>query len=104
VWCGLPALVAILVNAILLITENSPLQLGPEQLQVLSLNELFFHKPMNAEGATLLGSLTLIAPLSWALTAICVRVWTQRTWTFSVIFALLPSIVFYGCWALIAFR
>jgi hypothetical protein len=103
-WCAMPALLASLVSLVVLLTESSPLQMGPEQLQVLSLNELFFHRPMNAPGATLLGSLSLVAPLAWALTTICVHVWTQRSWTFSATFALLPSVVFYGGWALIAFR
>jgi hypothetical protein len=103
-WSSLPALIAILAGAAYLSTESSPLQVGPTQLQVLSLNELFFHIPMSGRGATLLGSLTLITPWAWALSTICVRTWTHRSWLSSATFALLPSVVVYGCWAVIAFK
>ena len=103
-WTALPALVSVLASAAALLTESSPMQIDPMQLQVLSLNELFFRIPMGQPGSALLNTLTLIAPWSWALTIICIRVWTQRSWAYSATFALLPSVIFYGGWALIAFR
>ncbi len=103
-WCALPSLLGVAAGAAVLLTESRPLQIDPTGLQVLSVNELFFHLPMTAKGASLLSSLSLISPLSWALTIVCVHTWTKRSWQFSATFALLPSVVWYGGWAVIAFR
>ncbi len=103
-WSGLPAFITILAGAAILLTEGSPMQMPPTQLQVLSFNELFFHIPESGKGAMLLGSLTLVTPWSWALLALCVRTWTNRSWTWSATFALLPSVLWYAGWAFIAFK
>jgi hypothetical protein len=103
-WCALPAVLGVVAGAAVLLTESSPMQISPTQLQVLSLNELFFHIPMTGKGAALLGTISLITPLSWALLTICVKTWTNRSWLSSATFALLPSVVIYGVWAIIAFK
>lgn len=102
-WTGLPSLLGVLASAAMLITAQSN-QIDNSALAVLSLNELFFHVPMGGKGYTLLTSLTVLHPWLWWLTALGVRVWTGRSWTFSSIFALLPVVVCYGAWAAISLR
>ena len=103
-WCGLPAVIAGFAGMAVLLTEDAPLQVSPLELQALSLNQLFFHLPFGAPGASLLSTLSLVTPWTWGLLVICVRTWTQRSWLFSATFALLPSVVWYGGWAVLALR
>ena len=60
--------------------------------------------PWAARGQSLLESLTIPSLLSWILMIIGVRAWSQRSWVFSAIFILLPTVCIYGIWAFFAFR
>jgi hypothetical protein len=97
----LPSLLGILASAALLLASDTH-QIDNGELAVLSLNELFFHVPFGGKGHTLLTTLTILHPWMWWLTALGVRVWTGRSWTFSALFALLPVVVGYGAWAAIS--
>lgn len=100
-WTGFPALLGVVASAAVLLAADTN-QLGFDELAVLSLNELFFHVPMGGKGNTLLSSLTLLHPWIWWLSALGVRIWTNRSWVFSAVFALLPVVVGYGVWAVIS--
>ena len=100
-WSSLPSLLGVLASAALLLVSDTN-QIDNGELAVLSLNELFFHVPLGGKGHTLLTTLTLLHPWMWWLTALGVRVWTGRSWTFSAFFALLPVVVGYGAWAAIS--
>jgi hypothetical protein len=100
-WSSLPSLLGILASAVLLLMSDTH-QIDNGELAVLSLNELFFHVPFGGKGHTLLTTLTILHPWMWWLTALGVRVWTGRSWTFSALFALLPVVVGYGAWAAIS--
>jgi hypothetical protein len=102
-WTSLPMLLACVVAAILLILADNS-QVAPSVLQPLSLNELLFHVPAGGPGYTLFESLGIPAFLSWALMIIGVRTWSQRSWAFSAIFILLPTVVIYAIWAFLSFR
>jgi len=103
-WTALPLLIGNVVAAIMLLISDSP-QINPSVMQGgLSLNELVFNLPQGAPGQNILGSLSIPTFLSCALTIIGVHVWSQRSWLFSTIFALLPVVLFYGIWSLIEFR
>jgi hypothetical protein len=102
-WTSLPTLLTSVVSAILLILrENS--QVATSVLAPLSLNELLFHVPPGAPGYALLESLAIPAFLSWALMIIGVRIWSQRSLSFSAGVTLLPWVIIYGIWAFLAFR
>ena len=73
-------------------------------LQPLSLNELLFHLPMGSPGQQLLDSLSIPSLLTWILAIIGVHAWSQRSWMFSAIVVLIPLVLFYGIWAIFAFR
>lgn len=102
-WTGLPHLFALVVMAVFLLLASSN-QVSNEELQLLSLNELFLHRTAQDPGFTLLSSLTILHPWTWVLTVIGVRAWSGRSLLFSAVFALVPIVVIYGAWALIAFR
>jgi hypothetical protein len=102
-WTGLPHVIGTLAMVAYLLTAKTN-QISNEELSLLSLNELFFHKQLTESGFTLLSSLTLIHPWVWWLTALGVRIWSGRSWLFSSVFALAPFVVVYGAWALWSFR
>ena len=102
-WTSLPVLISTVVAVILLLMSNSP-QISLGVTQPLSLNELIFHRPFGSPGQTLLGSLGIPGFLSWVLMIIGIRVWSQRSWLFSVLYVLAPVVVFYGIWAFFSFR
>ena len=62
------------------------------------------YRHMGDPGYSLFVSLSILMPLSWLLAAIGVRQWSKRSWLFSWIFVLVPSILIYGCWAWFALR
>jgi hypothetical protein len=103
-WTALPALIGTVAGAIILLMHGTNAQLGPSDLQVLSLNELFFQRMPSQPGFQFLSSLTIPTFLSWALSVIGVKVWSNRSWVFATIFVLLPVVVVYGIWALFAFK
>jgi hypothetical protein len=102
-WTSLPHLLGVVVMAGFLLLASSN-QIGNEELQLLSLNELFFHRSMQEPGFTLLSNLTILHPWAWLLTVIGIRAWSGRSLLFSALFALTPIVLIYGGWALIALR
>ena len=102
-WTSLPHVLGIAAMAAFLLLSDSN-QIGSEELQVLSLNELFFHRGLDEPGVSLLSSLTLLHPWAWALSVLGVQTWSGRSLAFSAAFALAPTLVIYGIWALLAFR
>lgn len=102
-WTALPALISTVASAIFLILADST-QLSPSVLQPLSINSLVLHRPIGSPGYSLFEALAIPAFLSWALMVIGVHVWSRRSWVFSAVFALLPSVVIFSVWAFFAFR
>jgi uncharacterized membrane protein YhdT len=102
-WSSLPVLLGTVVSAIVLLMSSSP-QISPSSLQALSVNELLFHVPLGSPAQPLLDSLTIPSFLSWALMIIGMHTWSQRSWVFSAIVVLIPSVVIYGIWSFLAFR
>jgi hypothetical protein len=102
-WAALPALLGMVVAAIFLVLSDTA-QMAPGILQPLSLNELFAHRPTGSPGQAFLEGVGIPGFLSWALLIIGVRTWSQRSWSFSAIFVLVPIVVIYGLWAFFSFR
>ena len=102
-WTAIPQFLTVLlmVGYLLLSPTN---QISNEELQLLSLNELFFHRTMGEPGYALLSNLTLLTPWVWLLTVIGVRIWSGRSWVFSTVFALLPEALIYGIWSIFVLR
>lgn len=100
-WSSIPMLLTVLVSmGFLLMHPNG--QVTQEELNVLSLNEVFFHVDRSSPWFALLSTLTVLHPWVWWLTATGVKVWSGRSLAFGVVFSMVPWAVFYGGWALIA--
>lgn len=99
-WSSMPLLLSLVASVVVLVLHPSG-QVSQEQLNVLSLNELFFQLEPASKWHTLAATLTLLHPWAWGLVAVGARAWTGRGWGFSIVFAVLPWAVFYGLWALI---
>jgi hypothetical protein len=102
-WSSLPILLNTVVAAIFILMSDTT-QMSPSLLQPLGLNELLFHRPLGSPGQAMLDSLSIPALLSSLLAIIGVHTWSQRSWAFSAIVALIPLVLFYGIWAIFAFR
>jgi hypothetical protein len=102
-WCSVPMLVGIAASYAILAMQGANAQIGPSELQVLSANELFFQLPPSHSGAQMLMQLNPMTIWTWVIGIIGDKVWSKRTWVFSATFVMLPSVLIYGVWALIAF-
>lgn len=103
-WSTLPVnLVGSLLAALVLLTASNN-QVGQTALQPLSLNELLFHRQAGDAGYSLLSTINLLQLVSLYLTAMGLKVWTARSWTYSIIVAALPFVLVYGIWAFFALR
>lgn len=102
-WTSLPALLAVIPAAVNLLTADSN-QIPQDALQPLSFNALFFHRAMGEPGYTLFLSMNVLSIVGVFLAALGVRVWSGRSWLFSIVFASLPCVLIYGIWGLISLR
>jgi uncharacterized membrane protein YhdT len=102
-WASLPILLNSVVAVIFMLLRDND-QIGPSVLQPLSLNELLFHRPLGSQGQTFLDSLSIPAFISMGLSIIGVRTFSQRSWAYSAVVALIPVVLIYGIWAFFAFR
>ncbi len=102
-WTSLPIFLNTVVAAIFILMSDTT-QMSPSLLTPLGFNELLFHRPLGSPGQAMLDSLSIPTVLSSILAIIGVHTWSQRSWTFSAIMALIPLVLFYGIWAIFAFR
>ncbi len=103
-WATLPVmLVGTLLAALALLTASNN-QVSQAALQPLSLNELVFHREAGEPGYSLFSSLNLFQLFTVYLTAMGLKVWTVRSWTYCIIVAALPFVLVYGIWAFFALR
>lgn len=100
-WASLPLLLLPLMSLGMLGLYPSG-QMLQEELNALSLNELFFQVPAQDPWYVLLNSLSVLHPWSWWLSAVGVKTWSGRGWGFSTAFTLAPWVLMYGIWAMMA--
>jgi hypothetical protein len=74
-------------------------QIGAEQLNPLSLNNLLFHVGIDSGYKRLLDGLDLSVIWSWGLMIVGYHEWTQRSWLTSGAVVLVPPALIYGGWA-----
>lgn len=99
-WSTIPLLLILLVSMGFMLAHPNG-QVGQEELNVLSLNELLFHVERSSPWYSWLSTLTIIHPWVWWLSATGVKVWSGRSMPFSVVFSMVPWLAYYGVWALI---
>jgi Yip1 domain len=101
-WSAAPNILVILLGAMqIMLTSNG--QLTPNQLNPLSLNQLFFHLELNNPWTSLLDSVSVTGLWSMALTVIGFRVWSNKPMAKSIAIVIVPYLVIFGVMALIAF-
>jgi hypothetical protein len=100
-WCSIPSAVAVIPAAILLLTANSN-QISQSSIQPMSINELFVHREPQDPGYSLFATMNLFQLASLYLSAMGLRCWSGRTWTYSLILAGLPYLLVYGVWGILA--
>jgi len=100
-WSSLPGVLAVIPAAIVMLTATST-QIDQGDLQVLSLNNLIFHRDVAEPGYSLLISINLLQLLGLYLATLGYRVWSGRSWLASAVFTCLPWVLICGTWAYFA--
>ena len=97
VWGSLPSLASIIamVSNFVLAADQ---RIGPEQLNPLTFNNLFFHLAAASPFKRLLDSVDIPMLWSWAVMVIGYREWTRRSWLSSAVTILAPPALVYGIW------
>jgi hypothetical protein len=102
-WSSMPTLLGLIPSALVLLTASSA-QIPQGALQPLSLNELFIGRAVDEPGYTLFSSITLFQFLALYLAALGLKVWSGRSWLFSLVFTALPLVLIFGTWAFFSLR
>lgn len=100
-WAALPGLAAIaLMVAHFLLTPDG--RLTAEQLNPVTLNNLFFHVGDDSPFKRLLNSVDLTLLWSQLVMIVGYRQWVRRSWLNAALVILAPFVAVYGIWAVIA--
>jgi len=102
-WTSVPTLLALLLGAVQIMLASQG-HLAYNQLNPLSLNQLFFHVELNTPWATLLDSINATSIWSLVLMVIGFQAWSKKSRLTSIAIAIAPSVVILGGMALIALR
>ncbi len=63
------------------------------------MNALFFHRAVGESGFSLFNALNLVQFVTLYLSVLGVKVWSGRSWLFSILFIGIPWVLIYGIWA-----
>jgi hypothetical protein len=100
-WASVPGLLLLPLGAIQILMANNG-QLGFDQLNPVTLNQLFFHIEMGRPWASLLDSINITSIWSTVLMVIGFQVWSKSSRTTSIIIVTLPLGVIYAVWAVVS--
>ena len=103
-WASSPQIISFIPSILILALTNTAQKPVSSVLATLSLNELVFHRAMGAPGYSLLSGVGLVQVAAACLTFVGLRAWSGRSVLFCLVMGLLPSVLIYGIWALVAFR
>ncbi len=98
-WASMPGLLAILAMFAMIFTSEN-MQIAPEAINPLSLNELFFGLEPSKGMGKLLSSLHLPQFWSMAVMVIGYKAWTNKSMMSSALVVLMPFVVIYLAWLL----
>src|SRR6478735_9873791 len=94
-WTSLPGVLAVVPAAMVLLGATSA-QIPQADLQPLSFNELLLHLTPKDSGYLLWSNFGVLSLLSLYLSSLGVKLWSGRSWLFSVLFATLPVLLLVG--------
>ena len=100
-WGSIPVLLALIAMLVTLFSSAS-VQLAPDQINPLSLNELFFGFDAMKGAGKILSTIHLAQLWSFVVMIIGYKKWTECSLQKSTFIVLLPFVLFYLIWALIA--
>lgn len=100
-WASLPTLLLLPLGAMQILLANNG-QLGLDQLNPVSLNQLFFHIEMGKPWASLLDSINVTSVWTAVLMVVGFQVWSKLSRTASIITVAIPYAVIYGIWIVIS--
>lgn len=100
-WTAVPTLLAIPLMAVQILMSSNG-QLAPEALNPLTLNMLVFHLPATSPWAGLLNAINVTSLWATVVAIIGYKVWTEKSTATSAFVVLLPQVVIYAGWAVIA--
>jgi hypothetical protein len=100
-WASVPGLLVLPLGAMqILMAQNG--QLGLDQLNPVSLNQLFFHIEMGRPWASLLDSVNVTSIWSAVLMVVGFQVWSKASRNKAILIVALPYAVIYAIWIVIA--
>lgn len=92
VWAGVPGLIAILLGFMQILLADHG-QLAPNQLNPLSVNQIFFHLDMGARWAGVLDGINVTTLWSVVLMGIGVQTWGNKSRITGILIAAVPTII-----------
>lgn len=102
-WCSLPVILRAIASLVTIMLSSNG-QIGQEQLNPLSLNNLFFGLHTGEDGVAFLSAIDLISLWCMTLTVIGYQSWSQKSWGTAAAIVLAPYLIFYGIFAFFSFR
>ena len=102
VWASVPGLLMLPLGAMqILMTQNG--QLGFEQLNPVTLNQMFFHIEMGKPWASLLDSISVMSVWSMVLMVVGFQTWAKSSRAKAIAVVMIPYGVIYGIWIIVSF-
>jgi hypothetical protein len=98
-WTSMPSLLALIGMSVNFFTAVNG-QIAPHELNLLSLNNLFFNIDFHSAYFNLLNAYDLTILWSWAIMILGYHTWTQKSLLRSAVIVMIPSCIFYGIWLL----
>lgn len=100
-WASLPTLLLLPLGAMQILLANNG-QLGLDQLNPVTLNQLFFHIEMGKPWASLLDSINVTSVWTAVLMVVGFQTWSKFSRAASIITVAIPYALIYGIWIVIS--
>lgn len=101
-WASVPGLLLLPLGAMQILMANNG-QLGLDQLNPLTLNQLFFHLEIGQPWASLLDSINITSIWTAVLLVVGFQVWSKSSRSSSIMIVAIPYAVIYAVWSIISF-
>jgi hypothetical protein len=98
IWCSLPVMLLLPIGLYNVMTSSGG-QMAPEELNAVSLNQLWFHLPATSAWRTYFESISLISIWTMVLMVLGYRAWSKASTQSAAMVVLIPHILVYGTWA-----
>lgn len=100
-WASVPGLLLLPLGAMQILMANNG-QLGLDQLNPLTLNQLFFHLEIGQPWASLLDSINITSIWTAVLLVVGFQVWSKSSRSSSIMIVAIPYAVIYAVWSIIS--